>query len=160
MCMYIYTIQGVGFSLYQLQEFFHQLMQAIYIYIYYTYTSRADSQCFRKCPILLKVISALTACSSTGITISQEIQKKYLGVEPKIGKHPKMDGENKWKTPLKWMIWGKKTLFFDTITARLGSHVRHLRVAAKKTSYESRPSVTFHWFRHVSLVLTGFAIIT
>ena len=83
-CVCIYTqYKGWDFLyVYQLQEFFHQLMQEIYIY--YTCTSRADSQCFRKCPILLKVISAGTACSSTGITISQEMYRN-IWVFPKIG---------------------------------------------------------------------------
>jgi len=35
---------------------------------------------------------------------------------PKIrGVSPKMDGENKWKTPINpWMIWGENPLFLET----------------------------------------------
>ena len=38
----------------------------------------------------------------------------HMGVEPKIGKHPKMDGENNGKPFLKWMIWGETPPFSET----------------------------------------------
>jgi len=37
-----------------------------------------------------------------------------IWVYPKIGKHPKMDGENNEKPRLKWMIWGENPLFSET----------------------------------------------
>ena len=39
---------------------------------------------------------------------------RYIWVFPKIGKKPKLDGENNGKPLLKWMIWGENPLFLET----------------------------------------------
>ena len=52
----------------------------------------------------------------------------FVWVFPKIvGKPPKMDGEKKWKTLLKWMIWGETHYFrkHPYIVLLLGGGSKH-----------------------------------
>jgi len=43
------------------------------------------------------------------------IKDVHIWVFPKIGKHPKMDGENNGFSPINpWMIWGENPLFSET----------------------------------------------
>ena len=55
-----------------------------------------------------------------------------IGVEPKIGRALKMDGENFMENPMnKWMIWGVKTTIFGN--THIGPNCQ--RVLWKKNNF-------------------------
>ena len=75
----------------------------ILVYIWTKHDSRNNinffKSCTEKCMIWLSTYSVLT----------------FIWVFPKIGKHPKMDGENNGKTLLKWDDLGGKPTIFGNI---------------------------------------------